>query len=184
MKTTLLPLLLLTTFAAPLTAQEPPQPGAEHKQLAAAAGTWTAAIEMMGPDGKPAASTGKSVVKVGPGGLWVIDEFEGTMMGAPFTGHGVTGYDTVKRKYVGTWVDSWNTSVMSIEGSYDPATKALTMIGTSAGADGEPVVHKMVTTEKDANTRVFEMFMTGPDGKDMKAMTITYQRIVAPGGSK
>ncbi len=184
MKTTLFLPFLFAAVTATLSAQEPPKPGAEHQKLAGHAGTWTAAIEMMGEDGKPVASTGKSVVKVGPGGLWVLDDFEATIMGGPFTGHGATGYDPAKGKYVGTWIDSWSTSVMTLEGSYDKAGKVLTMTGTGAGPDGAPVLHKLVTTDKDANMRVFEMFVPGPEGKDMKVMTITYTRVPAKNGAK
>lgn len=184
MKCALLLPFLFAALVPPLSAQEPVQPGPEHKKLASSAGTWTAAIEMMGDDGKPVVSTGKSVLKVGPGGLWVIDEFEATIMGGPFAGHGVTGYDPAKGKYVGTWIDSWSTSVMALEGSYDKAGKVLTMTGTAPGPDGAPVLHKMVTTDKDANTRVFEMFLPGPDGNEMKVMTITYTRVPAKGSAK
>jgi hypothetical protein len=45
-------------------------------------------------------------------------------------------------------------------------------------------MHRMVTTEKDANTRVFEMFVPGPDGKEMKVMTITYTRRAQKGAAK
>jgi hypothetical protein len=157
-------------------AQEPPKPGAEHQRLLACVGNWNCALEMMGPDGKPAMSKGTTVLKAGPGGLWLIEDFTGEMMGAPFFGHGVIGYDPAKAKYVMTWVDSYSASAMSLEGTYDQKTKAMTLTGMGPGMDGKPVMHRMVTTDKDANTRVFEMFAPGPDGKEMKMLTITYTR--------
>jgi hypothetical protein len=179
--------ILAFAFAActaSLAAQGPelPKPGAEHKALAARAGTWDAAIEMVGEDGKPQTSKGVSEMKVGCGGLWLIDDFTADMMGMKFEGHGTTGYDPVKAKYVGTWIDSWSTSVMAMEGTYDAAKKQLTMIGTGTGPDGKEMKHRMVTTEKDANTQVFEMYGAGPDGKEMKFMTITYTRRAKPAG--
>jgi hypothetical protein len=174
---------VLAASTAPLAAQDMPKPGPEHQLLAAKAGTWDAVIEMAGEDGKPVTSKGVSEYRV-CGGLWLIDDFNADMMGMKFHGHGATGYDPAKGKYVGTWVDSFSTSVMLLEGTYDAKKKQLTLTGTGPGMDGKPVVHRMVTTEKDANTQVFEMFMPGPDGKETKMMTITYTRRPAKVGAR
>ncbi|MEO6596272.1 MAG: DUF1579 domain-containing protein [Planctomycetota bacterium] len=176
--------LLLAALVHPTFAQDVPKPGAEHQKLAARAGTWNAVVEMMGEDGTPSKSKATSVVKVACGGLWLLDEFHGEMMGMKFEGHGTTGYDPAKGKYVGTWIDSWSTSVMSLEGSYDKDGKVLTMSGMAPGMDGKPTLHRMTTTHKDANTDVFEMFMPGPDGKEMKILTITYTRSTEKSGAK
>ncbi|HZN41296.1 MAG TPA: DUF1579 domain-containing protein [Planctomycetota bacterium] len=174
---------VLAALTTPLFAQEAPKPAPEHQKLTASVGTWDAVVEMMGEDGKP--QTNKAVSEITAiGGLWVIDDFKGSMGGADFHGHGTTGYDPAKGKYIGTWIDSWSTSIMTLEGTYDAAKKALTMSGTGPGMDGKPVLHHMVTTEKDANTRVFEMFVPGPDGKAMKIMTITYTRRAQKGAAK
>ncbi len=167
---------LLACLTAPLFAQEMPKPGPEHQKLANHAGVWEAAIEMIGQDGQPAMSKGVSKIEMGLGGFWLLDSFSAEMMGTKFEGRGVTGFDPGKGKYVGTWIDSWSTSVMVLEGGYDKDGKVLTMTGTGTGMDGKPTVHRLVTTEKDANTSVFEMFVPGPDGKEMKVMTITYTR--------
>jgi hypothetical protein len=176
MRNHLLPALFAALLTVPVAAQQPPTPGPEHKQLLAYAGTWDAVIEMTDETGKQTTSKGVSKLAAGPGGFWIVDDFQAEMMGAPFTGHGTTGYDQTKGKYVGTWIDSWSSSVMVLEGTYDAAKKALTLSGMAPGMDGKPVLHTMVTTDKDANTRVFEMFLPGPDGKAMKVMTITYTR--------
>ncbi|MFY9346047.1 MAG: DUF1579 domain-containing protein [Planctomycetota bacterium] len=172
-----LALFLLASFTANALSQAPPQPGPEHKKLAAYAGTWDAVIEMAdAATGQMQKSKGVSVVKVGPGGLWVLDHFTADFGGMPFEGQGQTGYDPAKGKNVGTWIDAWSTVPMVLEGGYDASGKVLTLSGMAPGMDGKPVMHKLVTTDKDANTRVFEMFLPGEGGKDMKIMTITYTR--------
>jgi hypothetical protein len=118
------------------------------------------------------------------GGLWLMDDFDAQMMGGPFIGHGMTSFDKEKGKYVGVWFDSWITTPMAMEGTYDKTGKVLTMTATAPGPDGKPVVHTMVTTDKDANTRVFEMSVPGADGKAMKVLTITYTRSVAKAPEK
>jgi len=110
------------------------------------------------------------------GGLWLVTDFKSDMMGQPFQGHGVNGWDPNKKKYVGTWVDTLSTGLGLSESTYDSATK--TMTGTFEGPDptGQIMKMKAVTVLKDANTRVFTMSGPGPDGKDMTYMRITYQR--------
>ena len=40
-------------------------------------------------------------------------------MGQPFEGRGLTGYDNVQKKYVGTWLDTMGTGMMTSVGSVD-----------------------------------------------------------------
>lgn len=182
MKTRLLACLFPLLLLAPLSAQEPPKPGPQHQKLAANAGVWDAAMEFHNPDGSAMKSTGVSTMTHGLGGFWLFDDFTGDFMGAPFHGKGATGFDPVKGKYVGTWMDSMSPSMMVLEGDFDAAGKVLTMTGMVVGMDGKPAKHRMVTTHVDAKTMRFEMFVTGADGKEMKMLTITYTRRVDGGG--
>ena len=153
-------------------------PGPEHQLLAKDAGSWDAVIETTGPDGKPAKSKASSETRV-HGGFWIIEDFTGDFMGTPFQGHGMTGYDPTKGKFVGSWADSMAPQLLVMEGTYDKAAKKLTMTGQGPGMDGKMVTLRMVTTWKDDNTRVFQMFMPGPDGKEVCGLTITYTRRAA-----
>ena len=182
MKLRTLATFLFATFTAPLFAQDLPKPGPEHQKLHATAGTWDAVLESTGPDGKPQVSKGVSENRVALGGFWMIDDFHADWNGMKFQGQGVTGFDPLKGKYVGTWIDSMMPHLMVLEGSYDKAGKVLTMSGTGIGMDGKPAMHRMTTTHRDVDTMVFEMFVTGADGKEAKSMTITYTRRAAKDG--
>jgi hypothetical protein len=175
----LLASLFCLFVAIPLAAQAPPQPTAEHQKLAAEAGTWDAVMEMPGEDGKPITSKGVSERKMALGGFWLIDDFSATMMGMPFQGHGLTGYDPVKGKYVQSWSDSTSPMLMVMEGSYDKTGKVMTMTGMGPGMDGKPVQYRHVSTWKDANSMLFEMFVIGADGSEMPMLKVTYTRRVA-----
>jgi Protein of unknown function (DUF1579) len=107
---------VLASFAL---AQEPSKPLPEHKILASDEGTWDATIRMYagGPDAEPSVSKGSEVNEVLPGGLWVLSKFEGEFGGMKFHGRGQFGFDPVKKKYVGTWLDSMST-VRKPEGDY------------------------------------------------------------------
>jgi hypothetical protein len=133
----------------------------------------------MGPTG-PQKSTGVSERRMGPGGFWLLDDFKADMGGMAFVGHGAFGYDPAKKKYVQSWVDSTSPMLMTMEGTYDKDGKVLTMSGMGPGMeDGKPVMMRMVSTMVDANTETFEMYMPGPDGKEMRILKITYTRRAA-----
>lgn len=169
-------LAAVLSAAAVAWAQGPPlpKPGPEHELLKKDVGNWDATVEMMMPPGPP--STGTETNVLGPGGLWLISDFQSNMMGAPFQGHGVMGWDATKNKYVGTWVDSMSTGISVTESTYDPATKTATGMVEGPGPDGKPMRMKAVTQYKDDDTRVFTMYMKGTDGKEAPSMRITYKR--------
>ena len=56
------------------------------------------------------------------------------------------------------------------------AGKVLTMTGMGMGHDMKPAKHRMTTTLHGKDKHVFEMYVTGSDGQEMKTMTITYTR--------
>jgi hypothetical protein len=154
-----------------------PQPGAKQAVLKNDVGVWDATVEMfMAPDAPPFASTGVATNVMGCGGMCLIGEFQSEIMGQPFSGHVMTAYDAMKKKYVGMWVDSMSLGPSFSEVTYDPATK--TMTGTTEGPDMSGQITQMVTRGewKDADTRIESMYSQGPDGKDVLRMRISYKR--------
>lgn len=154
---------------------EMPKPGLEHKLLADDVGTWDAVVEMRMAPGAPP-ETSKGIEKVSMlGGFWQVTDFESTMMGQPFKGHGLAGFDPAKKKYVWTWVDSMSSGLSIGEGTYDAQTKTLTGTMEGPGPDGKPMKLKETIVWKDGG-RVFTMAAPGPDGKDFTMMRIVYTR--------
>ncbi len=47
------------------------------------------------------------------------EDFSGEFMGKPFHGIGITGYDNLKKKYVGSWIDDMGTGLFISEGDAD-----------------------------------------------------------------
>jgi len=177
------PLAVLLAFAIPhLAAQEPPKPSPEHQKLAAFAGTWDVAVEVRGATGPKAKAS--SVQRLLRGGLWLLDDFTLDVGGTGFESHGCTGYDPGKGKYVTHWVDGMLPSVLVLEGNYDASGKVLTMTGTGVGHDGKPAKYRNVTTWTGPDTYVFEMFITGSDGKEVPGLKMTYTRAAAKGDAK
>ncbi|HEU4400741.1 MAG TPA: DUF1579 domain-containing protein [Candidatus Polarisedimenticolia bacterium] len=156
----------------------PPRPVAQHQQLAKRVGTWDAVVEMyMAPGAPPQTSKGSETNTMDASGLWLLTEFKGQMMDQPFEGHGLTGFDTARNKYVGVWVDSYGTHMMTMEGTGDAAGK-MTMVGQSPGMDGKPERLTIVTEPKSDGTYVMSMSRRGADGKDVLGMRITYSKHV------
>lgn len=76
-------------------------PGEPHKLLASMAGSWnTKTKSWMEPNKPPTESIGSCEQKMLLGGRFLQQECTGDMMGQPFTGIGVNGYDNHTRKYV------------------------------------------------------------------------------------
>jgi len=53
-------------------------------------------------------------------GRVLVEDVSSSMMGSPFTGHGMMGYDNVTGKYWSTWNDSMSTGLMVSEGTAIP----------------------------------------------------------------
>jgi Protein of unknown function (DUF1579) len=161
-------------------AQGPAKPTDEHKIFAADEGTWDATAKSYdsGPSADPTISKGTEVNEVLPGGLWLLSKYEGDFGGMKFQGRGQFGYDPVKKKYVGTWIDSMSTSLSVLEGEYDSKTKTMTYVGDGVGPDGKKYAQKMVTTTKDDGTRHFTLYMKlDPSAKEeTKLIEITYTK--------
>lgn len=154
------------------------RPTPQHEVLKGEAGTWDATMKifMGGPGEPPQVSKGVETNRM-LGGLWLIGEFEGEFVGQKFLGHGVTGYDTEKKKYVGTWVDNVTARIMPLEGTYDAASKTLTLYTEAISPiTGKPVKERHVHEYKDEDHRLLRMYQPGPDGKDSLLMEVAYTR--------
>jgi hypothetical protein len=152
-------------------------PGAPHKLLASMAGSWTTKIKScMEPGKPPMESTGTSEQKMVLSGRFLQQEFTGEMMGSPFTGIGVTGYNNHTKKFVSTWMDSMGTAILFFEGTASTDGKTITLECRYDDPIKGPMKWRSVTRFVDGNTHVFEMYGTDKIGKEEKMMEITYTR--------
>jgi hypothetical protein len=147
------------------------QPTDQHRWMKKQVGTWDTTLQSMGSESK-----GTWVVTSIHGGLWNQGSYQGEMMGSPFTGSELFGYDPGKGAFISVWVDSLSAKMGLLEGHYDAASKKLVMKGETEGMDGQPTVTTNVTDFVDDDTMVFTMTMPGPDGADLEVMTIAYKR--------
>lgn len=128
------------------------------------------------PDAPPVTEGGAATRKMILGNRVMVEDVSSQMMGAPYSGQGMHGFDNVTGKYWATWNDSMSTGLMVSEGTCDAN---LTCAYT--GSYHDPVSKKVQTARMtsrwtDANTEVFEMHGPGPDGEECKMMEITYRK--------
>jgi hypothetical protein len=157
---------------------QPPKPGPEHEALKQLEGKWEGKMMFrMAADAPASEGTATEESKLGCGGFWLITDTKGDSkdMG-PFAGHGMVGYDTAKKKYVGIWGDSMATYLFPYEGSYDAATKTWTYTGMTKDMKEKDLKVTMKTVVKDKDHYTFSMHHRDESGKEMEALKIEYMR--------
>jgi hypothetical protein len=156
-----------------------------HKLLADFDGSWNYTVTMwMSPGAPPTKSTGTAIRKSIMNGRFFQMDVTGTMKmpgedgkmkNFEFKGHGVEGYDNVKKKFVGTWMDNMGTGIMMSEGDYDPASKAFTYTSEMEPMPGMKTKVKEVLKFTDKNHMTFEWY-EDRNGQEVKTMQIDYTR--------
>jgi len=158
-----------------------------HKLLGDMAGTWSYVVKMwMNGDSssKPNESKGTAVRKAMMGGrFFALDVSgnmempgqDGKMKNMTFKGMGIEGYDNVKKKFVGSWVDNMGTGIMTSEGDYDPATRTFTYTGEVEMIPGMKQKIREVLKVVDKDHHSFEWY-EDRGGKEAKTMEIAYTR--------
>ncbi len=151
-------------------------PGDNHKALDGMVGNWTAVSKWwVAPDTEPMVSTGTCTNSWVLGGRYIMTTFNGDMMGQPFEGLGLMGYDNYKQKYIQIWMDSMSTMWMTSEGTMSGNTCTLNsefddfMTGKKSRMRQEVKVI-------DNDHHVLNMYGFTPDGKEFQMGEITYTR--------
>lgn len=154
------------------------QPGPEHQQFAKQVGRWQAASKMwMDPAGPPMESTGTAEYTAILGGRYLQGSFKSMVMGMPFEGMSIDGYDRNKQQYFSLWFDTMGTGFIDMRGARSADGKTTTLKGMMFNPElGKELPVRSVTTWLDDNTIRYEMFETR-GGKEAKSMEITYTRM-------
>ncbi len=153
-------------------------PGEHHRHLDSMAGSWNTKFKLwMDPSQPPMESAGTAEAKWILDGRYLESVHKGNMMGMPFEGHGLEGYDNLAKEYVGTWVDNMGTGIMVSKGKCSDGGKVHTGIGdTLDPMTGKATKVRMVTTAVDAKSYRMEMYMTPQGGSEFKSMEMVATR--------
>lgn len=156
--------------------QEVMTPGEEHKMLEGVVGEWEGDISMwMDPSQPPQNYKGTSTYKTILGGRYIEGIYTGSMMGMPFEGRDINGYDKAKKVYFTFWIDNMGTGTMYLEGTYDKNTNSLNYSGETVDPMGNKMKVREVIKMIDKDHSTFEMYMDMGQG-EMKSMEIKYTR--------
>ena len=160
--------------SAPTYTPPPFAPGEEHHVFQKDVGVWDAEVEVRPePGAPPQRSRGESRNAFTCGGRWLLVEFRNE---TGFEGRGLYGWDSARRSYVGTWVDSMRGFLAVSEGSWDASARTMTFWTEVQRPDGTPVRWRDVTQTVDADTQVYRSLVPGPDGAEFEMMRVTYRR--------
>lgn len=152
--------------------------GAPHRALASTVGSYDIAVKSwLEPGAPPIEEKGTVKRSMALDGRVRVEQLSSTMLGTPFTGHGMMGFDNVTGKYWSTWNDSMSTGVMLSEGTCDDSGKTCTFTGSyNDPIKKAPVTVRMTLKSPTPTTEVFEMYGPGKDGKETKMMEIVYTK--------
>ena len=158
-----------------------------HKLLASMDGNWNYTIKFwMNPDpnAKPQESKGTATRKSVMGGRYFVMDVSGKMQmpgeggkmkDMQFKGMAVEGYDNIKKKFIGSWIDNMGTGIQFSEGTYDPATKTFTYTSEMEPVPGMKSQVREVLKATDNNHMTLEWY-ENQGGGEKKTMEINYTR--------
>lgn len=162
------------------------KPGENHKLLEGLAGTWSYKVKWWtSPDAPPAESSGTTRSKLAMDGRYLLSEHsgkmsmpgpDGKMMDMNFKGMGTDGYDNVKKKFVSSWIDNMGTSIIMMEGKYDPAANTITYTGEEEMTPGTKTKVRQVLKITDHDHHVIEFYEDHGTGTETKTMEIVSTR--------
>ncbi len=154
------------------------QPGEEHKALAPLVGSFEADVTTWeGPEAQPQKTTATMETTWVLGGRFLRQVVKGSFAGEPFEGLGYLGFDRMKKKYVGMWMDSMGTGVTLSEGTFDAKSQTFTFRAEMDDpVSGQKLRFRETLRILPDGNMFSESFVAGPDGKEFKHMEISYWR--------
>ncbi|NUM71378.1 MAG: DUF1579 domain-containing protein [Ignavibacteriaceae bacterium] len=141
-------------------------PGKQHQAMAEGAGKWNTTIKWwMDPKAEPAVTEGEVTAEMILGGRYLMEKHTSMMMGMPFEGMSLTGYDNTLGRFFSTWIDNMGTGIMYSTGTWNEEKKRIEWQGT--------MTDPMLKTEMPVKQYSWH------DGKDKMVMEMY---VIVPGG--
>jgi len=153
-------------------------PSENHKILAKDVGIWkTEMSSYMEPNAPAIKSVGTAETSMILGDRYQQTVYKGDMMGMPFEGISVLGYDNTKKVFVNSWIDNMGTGMMVMEGKWEKPGKTITYLGKCVDPmTGKDMKVRQVVTIENEKSQYMEMFMT-ESGKERKTLELRMTKI-------
>lgn len=157
---------------------EASKPGEFHARLGRFIGRWDTETTVYGMGPAPMKSKGEAETRWLFEGRWLVTESKGSMMGMPLQGFGIQGYDNFRKQYVGMWVDSLGTAMLTMSGPPSRDGKLESQWGLmDEPMTGEVGKHvKYVTRVISDDKFVFEIHDLAIGGDKTKVIEIVHTR--------
>ena len=151
--------------------------GPEHEWLMQLVGEWTSRAECVLPGGITDTSEGREVVRT-IGDVWVVGEGTGPMPEGPDMTSVITlGYDTMKQKYVGSWIGSPMTQLVVYEGTRDGDRLTLDCEGPDFEDPTKLATYQDIVELRGPNERALISRVKTPEGTWNQFMEVVFKRI-------
>jgi hypothetical protein len=152
-------------------------PGSMHEMMGESAGEWkTKSTFWMTPDAEPLETVGIATSEMIMGGRYLKTVHKGTMMGMPFEGLSLQGFDNATEQFTSVWFDNLGTGISVSTGIYEAERNSIFFTGSMVDpVSGEDIEYKQIVKFIDDNHQVFEMY-TEFEGKEYKSMEVEATR--------
>lgn len=144
---------------------------AHHEALRYFVGRWKVQSKMWAvPGGPPSEAVNTNAGEMIMGGRYVRLAYQGQMMGQPFEGLQISGYDNVAQVYTTFWIDNSSTSFYLLKGTYDAVKKTYTFTGRWPDPLGGDTPVRMIIRILSPDVYESETYVALPDGKEFMTM--------------
>ncbi len=152
------------------------EPAPEHEWLTHLVGTWDVQCAYHTvPGEEPLEVEGHEVVdSLGP--FWIVGRFDADMLGTPIIGQAVTGFDPVKRLFIGTWKDSYTPFHYTFEGKLSDDEKVLLLTGENYDPMRQRVSTYRSCTEYHGDSKRVLKLSVLVDEEDVPILEYRYTR--------
>lgn len=153
---------------------EPADPTEVHEWMLDMVGEWEGSMKLTRP-GMPQLEFDVTETFHPVGRLWITSDLVGDLMGQPYHGHCVLGYDPDEGALVGTGCDSMMTHLAAMSGGYDEDDRVIRMSWKAPvpGRKGLQAHRSVQTLRGDSLER---KYFEGEGAEEVLVMTITTRR--------
>ena len=156
-------------------------PGEEHEKLSENVGFYKyVSTFWMSPDAPPTQTEGTTKVKAIMDGRYFIEKHKGDMMGMPFHGMSLYGYDKIKKEYSSIWIDNMGTGIMYFSGTMNADGNMVSKAKAINPMTGMEETHKVVHKDTENGWEMDYYIMNEQMGDGFKSMHIVYERAEEP----
>ena len=146
-------------------------PGSVHQMMAESSGEWNSSVTMwMDPAQPPQKIDGSCTNEMIMGGRYLKSSQKSSMMGMPFEGLMLLGYDNAKKEFTEVWYDNFGTGTSIFTGKYNDQDSTLHLSGTMVDAStGKEIQCREDMKFIDKDNQIMTMYVM-QDGKEVKNM--------------